>query len=667
MVMAEGVDPANDGFGAAIAMSGDHALIGAPGAMEGTGAAFLFRFEGGWQQVAMIGADDAESGNLFGASVAIDGDMLAIGAPFRGNRQGAVYTFRADMNGVSQVGLIEADGVGNNARFGSVVWIGDVAPLTDVVIASAPFSEQGRGTVRAFAMNEGEYAEALRLSAFDPRARSSFGSALAYDGSGFMIGAPGSNAVSHYMMDGNTLTSAAKVRVEEIDGGLGSAIALGDGFVALGAGSGAGGDGQFAILDGSMMTSAVFTGESEAYESITGNSDDIRCNGQAAEWECSEVDLVSFLSVADLAGDDSRGIRTNDNWGWTDPETGKNYALVGMTDRLSMVDMSDIYNPVVVGILPMTDGARGSSWRDVKTYMNHAFVVSDGAGQHGMQVFDLTRLRDFQGGDPIVFDEDFVYTNIASAHNIVINEESGFAYSVGSSSGGETCGGGLHMIDIRDPKNPTFAGCFADPETGRASTGYSHDAQCVNYVGPDADYAGAEICIGSNETAISIADVTDKANPVAVSRAAYPNPGYTHQGWLTDDHRFLFVNDELDELSGIVDRTRTIVWDLTDLDDPQLVTEHLGTQESSDHNLYISGNLMYQSNYQSGLRILDVSDPANPTEVAFFDTVPYGDNGAGFGGSWSNYPYFDNGVVIVTSGSEGLFLVRPTVRRTVFE
>ncbi|MDX1746555.1 MAG: choice-of-anchor B family protein, partial [Halobacteriales archaeon] len=218
-------------------------------------------------------------------------------------------------------------------------------------------------------------------------------------------------------------------------------------------------------------------------------------------------------------------------------------------------------------------------------------------------------------------------------------------------------------------------GCFSDPQTGRSGTGYTHDAQCVTYRGPDADYQGREICFGANETALSIADVTAKDSTVAIANAAYPHVGYSHQGWLTEDHRFFYMNDELDEIAywrspetmqGGASKTRTLVWDVTDLDDPQLVAEHLGVEESSDHNLYVVGDLMYQSNYMSGLRILDVSDPESPTEVAYFDTVPYGDNSAGMGGSWSNYPFFDNGMVIVTSGREGLFVVRPTVRRTVF-
>ncbi|MCH8960934.1 MAG: choice-of-anchor B family protein, partial [Bacteroidetes bacterium] len=273
------------------------------------------------------------------------------------------------------------------------------------------------------------------------------------------------------------------------------------------------------------------------------------------------------------------------------------------------------------------------------------------------QVFDLTQLRDVMDA-PVTFEETANYDGIFSAHNIVINEDTGFAYAVGSSGGGESCGGGLHMIDIREPTQPTFAGCFADTETGRKGTGYSHDAQCVTYDGPDTEHQGKEICFGANETALSIADVTDKDNPVKLSNASYPNVGYSHQGWLTEDHRYFYMNDELDELQEKVDGTRTLVWDVEDLDDPQLVTEYFSENKSSDHNLYIRGNLMYQSNYLSGLHIFDISDVANPVEVGFFDTMPFGDDSPGFGGSWSNYPFFESGAIVVTSMSEGLFILK---------
>ena len=294
---------------------------------------------------------------------------------------------------------------------------------------------------------------------------------------------------------------------------------------------------------------------------------------------------------------------------------------------------------------------------DIKVYNDHAFIVSDNAGAHGVQVFDLTQLRDVRNA-PVTFAETARYDGIFSAHNIVINEETGYAFAVGSSGGGETCGGGLHMINIQDPSNPTFAGCFADPLTGGSGTGYSHDAQCVVYKGPDGDYRGKEICFGSNETALSIADVTDKDDPVAVSHAAYPNVAYSHQGWLTDDHRYFYMNDEGDEISGLVEGTRTLIWDIEDLDDPILLGEYISENRSTDHNLYIRGNLMYQSNYVSGLRIIDISDPANPVQVGYFDTVPWTEDAPGFDGSWSNYPFFESGTIIVTSGSEGLFMLR---------
>ncbi|NNE33719.1 MAG: choice-of-anchor B family protein, partial [Rhodothermales bacterium] len=147
-------------------------------------------------------------------------------------------------------------------------------------------------------------------------------------------------------------------------------------------------------------------------------------------------------------------------------------------------------------------------------------------------------------------------------------------------------------------------------------------------------------------------------NPVPLSSAAYPNVGYAHQSWVTEDHRYLLMNDELDELQGFSDGTRTLIWDVTDLDDPKLLKEHVSDNKSSDHNLYIKGKYAYLSNYQSGLRILDLTDIENPVEFGFFDTVPYGTDTPGFGGSWSNYPYFQSGNIIVTSGNEGLFVVK---------
>jgi choice-of-anchor B domain-containing protein len=375
--------------------------------------------------------------------------------------------------------------------------------------------------------------------------------------------------------------------------------------------------------------------------------------GKARVWSCSGIDLISRVRVLDLEPGRQNLSGLNDVWGWTDPLDGSEYALVGRRDGLSIIDVTDPFEPRPVGYVASPTPA--STWRDVKVYENHAFIVADGSPNHGIQIVDLTRLRDMASFGEITVDAR--YTGVSSVHNIAINEETGFAYAVGSNSGGNTCGGGLHMIDVRSPLSPSFAGCYAEAGTGRSGTGYTHDVQCVVYRGPDVTYGGREICLGSNENAIVIADVTDKSSPQVLSRGFYANTGYTHQGWLSEDHRFFYQNDEIDELNGSTDKTRLLVWDVQDLEDPVLVKEHFGPTGATDHNLYVHEDVLYHSNYSFGIRILDLADPGNPIEMGFFDTY-LEDDEPSFSGSWSNYPYFESGTILVTSANEGLFLLR---------
>ena len=386
----------------------------------------------------------------------------------------------------------------------------------------------------------------------------------------------------------------------------------------------------------------------------TGNG--ARCvDGRARDFPCSHIDLVSQLAKPEIKA--VEGFVT-DIWGWTDPVTRTEWAVVGHSGGTSFVSLKDPEFPFFAGILPLTAGATISTWRDIKVYRDHAFIVADGAGEHGMQVFDLTQLRSLTN-PPVTFTATTTYSRIHSAHNIVINEETGFAYSVGGNGGGDTCGGGLHMINIRAPADPQFAGCFADVTTGHQGTGYTHDAMCIVYRGPDAEHRGREVCFGSNETRLSIADVTDKEEPLALASVSYPAVAYAHQGWIDEAHEYFYMNDEFDEFAS-QGATRTLVWDVRDLDDPIIVKEFMSETQATDHNLYIVGNLMYQSNYRVGLRILDISDRENPREIAFFDTEPSGEDVAGTIGSWSNYPFFGSGLIAVTSMDQGVLFVRRT-------
>ena len=483
-----------------------------------------------------------------------------------------------------------------------------------------------------------------------------FGIPVQITSDGVWVASSSQGRVHLYSSEGTLLQSLASS--QGYSRGWGKSFVAGDGVVLVGFPGAAYGEGNaemFVDTDSDeWVPGRILYSTQYMLDSVSGDGE--RCDaGSAAGFSCSQVDLVSFLPLSGLGT--NPGVRLNDVWGWTDPETGKEYALVGHLEGTAFVDVSNPSLPVFLGELPRTEGTPGSTWRDIKVYQDHAFIVADGADRHGMQVFDLTRLRNVSG-EPVVFDVDALYTRIHSAHNIVINEETGYAFAVGVDGGGRTCGGGLHMINIHDPQSPEFAGCFADPSTGRSKTGYSHDAQCVIYDGPDAEYQGREICFGANETAISIADITDKENPEPISSGSYPGAAYVHQGWLSEDHGFFYQNDELDEISQKVDRTRTLVWDVRDLDDPILINEYFGPTSATDHNLYVRGDLMYQTNNASGLRIIDISDRGNPKEVGFFDTTPNGVDEAGFDGTWSSYPFFESGIIIVTSRREGLFILK---------
>ncbi len=710
----------NDQFGRALATDGTLLFVAAPQANEGRGRVYVFEQDPTsktWTETAQLTAQGGKTGDQLGTTLALEGDYALVGASDRDERTGAVYVFRRD----SQQGqwvqhdvLVGSD-VGKGDRFGSAIAMAEGRALI-----SAPSRASGTVYVFRFDATASTWIEGTQLTGSDVDVTNSFGSAVHLQGDEAFIGAPRSNdfagsvhvfrynvATGGWVTEG-TLTpsgqggrdffgSAIQSTHKEVwvgapgTGGFagllyrfqrdeagtwvetttwaeeglksrdffGGTFAVKGRFAIVSATGTDYGEGMAVILERNAVRdewdkkARVFN-DTEALTAITGSQVDCT-DGEASSFTCSNVDLISFFPLKDLGA--TRGVRLNDVWGWTDPLTGKEYGLVGHLEATTFIDLSDPFNPIYLGQLLRTEGTPGSTWRDIKVYKNHAYIVADGAGQHGMQVFDLTQLRNVQN-PPVTFEATAHYDKIASAHNIVINEETGFAFSVGSGSGGETCGGGLHMIDIREPAEPTFAGCFADPATGRASTGYSHDAQCVIYRGPDVDYQGKEICIGANETAISIADVTDKDNPITISSGSYPDASYVHQGWLTEDQRYFFQNDELDEVSGKVDRTRTLIWDVSDLDDPVMIKEYVGDSSSTDHNLYIRDNLMYQTNNASGVRIIDVSNPENPVEVGFFDTTPTGLNEAGFDGTWSSYPYFESGMILVTSRREGLFVLK---------
>ena len=394
-------------------------------------------------------------------------------------------------------------------------------------------------------------------------------------------------------------------------------------------------------------------------------------DGVTTEYPCDNYDLLARIPVAVLANNLGEGTNKppagSDIWGWTDPETNKEYAIIGMTNSTAFVDVSDPLNPIFLGRINSTND-EFDHWRDVKIFNNHAFIVADSVGNHGMQVFDLTRLRNGVALN-LTFTPDTTYfgdtntgdpTNssilIESCHNIVINEATGIAYLVGCSDEN----GGVIFVDINDPTNPNVVGSYSES--------YTHDAQVVTYNGPDQDYTGKEILIGSNgsypvtvSNKIIILDVTNKSNPTLIKEFNYlPTAGYTHQGWFTENQRYFLLGDELDEQT-LGNKSRTLIFDFNDLDNPVLHFDYKATFDAIDHNGYVKGNKFYLANYRAGTRIFDISDISSTTdpmtEIGYFDSYPE-DNDAEFNGVWSIYPYFNSKNIIISDIERGLFIVR---------
>jgi choice-of-anchor B domain-containing protein len=363
----------------------------------------------------------------------------------------------------------------------------------------------------------------------------------------------------------------------------------------------------------------------------------IKCeNGMAGPWPCKGMDLVANLKPSEM---DLKGL--NDNWGWTDPETGYEYALVAGQDGLSFVDMHNPYCPVHLGKMPRMTA--DSIWRDVKIFKTFAYAVSEDDG--GLQTFDLTQLRGLTG--PKTW-EPTSENRFGHSHNVAINTDTGHMFVVLG-----PCSGGIQVWDLnQDLASPQELGCWSEKKV--------HDVHCAVYHGPDTEYVGKEICAVATDRAgdMTLVDMSDPAKPKTISSDPYPGAAYSHQGWMSEDHRYYIHGDELDEQTN-GKPTHTYIWDITDLDKPKYLGVHEAAHDATNHNLYTHNNMVYAANYHAGLRVLSMERIAEGTldEIAYFDTYPK-DDSSQMGSTWSVYPYFESGNIIITAMSEGLFIVR---------
>lgn len=380
--------------------------------------------------------------------------------------------------------------------------------------------------------------------------------------------------------------------------------------------------------------------------------------GQSGNLACSNTELLAHVPFSEVSTLPSSAA---DIWGFVDLNSNREYALVAYNIGTAIFDVSDPENPREVGFV---DG-QNTTWRDIKVVQQYdpgagrwkayAYVTTDGSGD-GLFVIDLSGLP--QRVQRVNYASDF-----SAAHNVFASSTdfaTGLPLGPGPATlivaGSNNGGGRYRAYSLTDPASPEF---LVMPTV--SSNDYMHDAasiiirdarkdtQCVNAT----DYC--EVMFDFNESTIDIWDITDASNPARLSRTPYANSSYTHSGWPSEDGRWLFVHDELDEQNfGL--QTTLRVFDLANLGAPAIAGGWSGPSRAVDHNGFVRGNRYYMSNYSRGLTILDISDPTEPLAVGHLDTYPFSDN-ANFVGAWGVYPYLHSGNIAVSDISSGFYMV----------
>lgn len=348
-----------------------------------------------------------------------------------------------------------------------------------------------------------------------------------------------------------------------------------------------------------------------------------------AQYPSDKITLLKHYSLGDLTAGNG-----NSCWGYVSP-SGREYALMGCDNKVAFVEITDPSNIQYFASIPHGTGL----WADLKVYKNALYVCTE-TDNVGLQVIDLSNIDNHQ--------VTLVRTlpSPGRSHTINVDETSGFLYCVGTNQGTGT----TMCFSLADPLNPVQVGA-----SSLTAGNYVHECQVVTYTsGP---YAGKQVMFaGGTQRGFEIWDVTNKNAPTLMRRVNYPFVGYCHQGWLSDDRKYFYVNDEFDEWQNTIN-VRTLVFDVSVLETADLVSTYSNNRPTIDHNIYTKNGFVFHSNYTSGFWIFDGNDnPTNPTYRGYFDTFPIDDRRE-YQGTWSNYDFFPSGLCIISDINDGLFVV----------
>jgi choice-of-anchor B domain-containing protein len=384
-------------------------------------------------------------------------------------------------------------------------------------------------------------------------------------------------------------------------------------------------------------------------------------DGLSGGFPCLNMSLLAHIPLGELPGNPSSA---SDIWGHYDLNTHKEYAIIGQRNGISVVDVSSPEQPLIVG----TISGISSTWRDIKVYQFfdqannrwRAYAYATTEGNEGLTIIDLSNLpNDIALVTRQLTDRtahNIYISNVDYGLNIALPEVTPLVHILGSGN----FGGALRSYSLVDPET---LGTTYTPNSALPSGDYTHDAASLvvtdSRAQTDCTQATESACVvmlDFNERELRIWDHSDINQSVELSAITYPNAEYTHSGWWSEDKKYVIVHDELDEQRRSLNTTLNI-FDISSLSNPTLASTWTGPTGAIDHNGFVRGNRYYMSNYERGMTVLDISDPASPSEVGYFDTFPVSDNAA-FNGAWGVYPFLPSGIILVSDINSGLYILK---------
>ena len=421
----------------------------------------------------------------------------------------------------------------------------------------------------------------------------------------------------------------------------------------------------FKIIDDgkSQQSSEELSHKMAAFSALSESQSDVTCSGGAAgSFPCLNVDLVAHMPLSSFSSSPSAA---NDIWGHIDLNTGREYAILGLRNGAAIVDVSRPTVPVEVGTIT----GSSTTWRDIKVYQffddvsnrwkAYAYVTIDGASD-GVTIIDLNNLPDSVS----LLERN---TSVGNAHNVYIsNVDHSLNIKLENTEpqlqliGSNQFSGSFHSYSLDDPTTISVV------SNQSGFNGYTHDGASVTIDDSrkDSDCFNAgpncTVFVDFNVNEMVLWDVTQPDDTQMLSQIGYSDVSasnqYIHSGWVTEDKRFVLLHDEFDEFRGGLNSTVRI-FQIDDLRNPVQVGQWTGPTRAIDHNGFVRGNRYYMSNYERGLTVLDITDPANPFQRGYFDTFPSSDSSS-FNGAWGVYPYLPSGLILVSDINSGLYILR---------